>query len=309
MTRQADRDGLDHFSLSDHPSRPPAMLARTVTSLSGGRIVLGMGAHDGRLLRFLAETLHPLVRPEQVEVRHLHAFYNSVLAHDGYELVQVGQISGAPLLAGRRIGNDIQIVRNAENCLIYDRPLNPEGLTWADLVSWWRDRQSLPTEMSDLDAGRELCNRLWRSLGSKPEHVLFHTHAQAYLLRENTPRCPALIPQVYLHYDPQTRRQRGGKDSVLGRERMDFLLLLPHSTRVVLEVDGQQHYADSMDAGAPASPYLYAKMAAEDRALRLKGYEVYRFGGHELTRNEASVTAMLQDFFKTLLAKHPFTVP
>lgn len=79
LTQQADRDGLDHFSLSDHPyigarldayaaigfvlgrtehiaglanvtnvpTRPAPMLARTVTSLSalsGGRIVLGMGA-------------------------------------------------------------------------------------------------------------------------------------------------------------------------------------------------------------------------------------------------------------------------
>ncbi|HEX2312422.1 MAG TPA: LLM class flavin-dependent oxidoreductase [Thermomonospora sp.] len=79
MTQQADRDGLDLFSLSDHPylggrldayaalgfvlgrtrqiagfanvtnlpTRPAPMLARTVTSLSalsGGRVVLGMGA-------------------------------------------------------------------------------------------------------------------------------------------------------------------------------------------------------------------------------------------------------------------------
>ncbi|MEV5889051.1 LLM class flavin-dependent oxidoreductase [Nonomuraea fuscirosea] len=77
--QQGDRDGLDHFSLADHPylggrldayatlgfvlgstrhiaglvnvtnvpTRPPAMLARTVTSLSalsGGRVVLGVGA-------------------------------------------------------------------------------------------------------------------------------------------------------------------------------------------------------------------------------------------------------------------------
>ncbi|WP_327093026.1 LLM class flavin-dependent oxidoreductase [Nonomuraea sp. NBC_01738] len=79
LARQADRDGLDVFSLSDHPylghtvdayaalgfilgrteriagfanvtnlpTRPAPMLARTVTSLSalsGGRIVVGMGA-------------------------------------------------------------------------------------------------------------------------------------------------------------------------------------------------------------------------------------------------------------------------
>lgn len=79
LAQLADRDGLDIFSLSDHPyiggrldayatvgfvlghtrrlagfanvtnlpTRPPALLARTVTTLSalsGGRIVLGMGA-------------------------------------------------------------------------------------------------------------------------------------------------------------------------------------------------------------------------------------------------------------------------
>jgi alkanesulfonate monooxygenase SsuD/methylene tetrahydromethanopterin reductase-like flavin-dependent oxidoreductase (luciferase family) len=79
LVEQADRDGLDLFSLSDHPylgsrldayatiglalgrtrrisgfanvtnlpTRPPVMLARTVTTLSalsGGRVVLGMGA-------------------------------------------------------------------------------------------------------------------------------------------------------------------------------------------------------------------------------------------------------------------------
>ncbi|MFF4625296.1 hypothetical protein [Nonomuraea jabiensis] len=46
-----------------------------------------------------------------------------------------------------------------------------------------------------------------------------------------------------------------------------------------------------------------------NRVLTPFRYEVYRFGGHELTRNEAAVTAMLQDFFEALLAKHPFTVP
>ena len=61
---------------------------------------------------------------------------------------------------------------------------------------------------------------------------------------------------------------------------MDFLLLLPNSVRVVIECDGQQHYADNT---GKASPRRYAAMMAADRDLRLKGYEVYRFGGAELT--------------------------
>lgn len=39
----------------------------------------------------------------------------------------------------------------------------------------------------------------------------------------------------------------------------------------------QEHYAD----GEEASPQLYTGMTAEDRRLRLRGYEVYRLGGLE----------------------------
>lgn len=56
---------------------------------------------------------------------------------------------------------------------------------------------------------------------------------------------PALIPQVYLHYDPYTMREiaaRGGPGPLV-RQRMDFLLLLPNRTRIVIEVDGKHHYA------------------------------------------------------------------
>nr|WP_279582585.1 LLM class flavin-dependent oxidoreductase [Fodinicola feengrottensis] len=97
MARQADRDGLDLVSLSDHPylgerldayaalgfilgrtqhisglanvtnlpTRPAPMLARTVTSLSalsGGRIVLGMGA--GGLWDRIADLGVPRLSPD-----------------------------------------------------------------------------------------------------------------------------------------------------------------------------------------------------------------------------------------------------
>jgi hypothetical protein len=49
---------------------------------------------------------------------------------------------------------------------------------------------------------------------------------------------------------------------------MDFLLLAPNGRRVVIEVDGKQHYAE----GDKASPRLYSQMVAEDRRLQLRGY-------------------------------------
>jgi very-short-patch-repair endonuclease len=63
---------------------------------------------------------------------------------------------------------------------------------------------------------------------------------------------------------------------------------------VVLEVDGKQHYAN----GDTASPTLYSEMVAEDRRLRLSGYEVYRFGGAELMKKGADT--MVAEFFDQL---------
>jgi very-short-patch-repair endonuclease len=104
-----------------------------------------------------------------------------------------------------------------------------------------------------------------------------------------------LIPQVYLHYDPYTAVKRR-VPGPLSRQRMDFLLLLPHHIRIVIECDGKQHYAD--DNGR-ADPHRYAAMMADDRELRLKGYEVYRFGGADLADDQAA-RHLLSTFFHRL---------
>jgi very-short-patch-repair endonuclease len=66
----------------------------------------------------------------------------------------------------------------------------------------------------------------------------------------------------------------------------------------VLEIDGKQHYSD----GDRSSPRLYAEMAAEDRRLKLRGYEVFRFGGDEF-RSQFKPEAMLAAFFTELFAR------
>jgi hypothetical protein len=59
---------------------------------------------DQEFLRFLAETIHPVVRPDSDEARDLVAAYNNELATDGWQLVEVKQISGKPVFAPRRAG-------------------------------------------------------------------------------------------------------------------------------------------------------------------------------------------------------------
>lgn len=191
------------------------------------------------------------------------------------------------------IDNNIAISRHSEHCLVYDRPITGAGLTYGDLVTWWR---SVHPEAGDDDvaAGRNLHARLVASLASHPERLLFQTYAARYAAGFDI---PALVPQVYLHYDPYTARQRGPAGSPLPRQRMDFLILFSDRRRVVIEVDGAQHYSEN----GQVSPRLYSEMVAADRDLRLIGYEVYRFGGSELGQPDA--TELLNRFFDRLAAR------
>jgi len=123
---------------------------------------------------------------------------------------------------------------------------------------------------------------------------------------------PALIPQVYLHYDPYTRKN-SEHTGALYRRRMDFLLLAPDRSRIVIEVDGAHHYGiknppdDNGRVTYTASPRLYSEMVAEDRRLRLADYEIYRFGGWELTRPDSLKD--LSGFFTELLDRHKRPTP
>ncbi|MFJ8613582.1 hypothetical protein ACIRH0_41380 [Streptomyces sp. NPDC093675] len=196
------------------------------------------------------------------------------------------------------VNNRLDIVRNDEYCLTYARPLRAAGLSWAELVSWWQETNpAVPGDQAA--ASRDLCERLAASLASPPERVLFDTYAALYF-REGGAALPALIPQVYLHYDPYTAKARA-TPGPLARQRMDFLLLLPHRVRVVLEVDGQPHYS----VNGRANPELYAQMVSEDRHLKLSGYDVYRFGGHEFDQSDGP--RVVAGFFRELFGR--FNIP
>ena len=95
-----------------------------------------------------------------------------------------------------------------------------------------------------------------------------------------------------------------GRDALF-RFRMDFLMLLPDGVRVVLEVDGKQHYSGE---NGMADTKLYSRMVEADRDLKLTGYEVFRFGGAELQGNTFAAQ-MVEKFFRDLFRRFRVTVP
>lgn len=63
-----------------------------------------MDGDDETFLRFLCETIHPVVRPDVTEAERVCQLYNSFLKNDGYELAEKARISGKPVYVGRYIG-------------------------------------------------------------------------------------------------------------------------------------------------------------------------------------------------------------
>ncbi|MCZ8170904.1 MAG: hypothetical protein O9272_04095 [Brevundimonas sp.] len=278
-----------------------------------------IGAFDCSRARFgalLEQVVHPLSRSGDDQKKAVAAL-NAVLARDGYELAQEGEISGHPLfrfqslargVSGRpknlifasrgpkpeigfadAINNDIVILSGEESCLVYDRPLGASGLLWSELVSWW-------SEVTPGADAAKLGARLQESLASDAERKLFATYFKAY--RSTLDEVlPALLPQVYLHYDPAVVKSLRHR-LPLPRQRMDFLMLFPSRQRIVIEVDGKHHFSEN---DIP-SLKVYAGMVSADRELRLAGYEVYRFGANELVGDGAE--ARITDFFDKLFRLH-----
>jgi very-short-patch-repair endonuclease len=195
------------------------------------------------------------------------------------------------------INNDVEIGSNADDVLIYDLPIPTGGLLWNDLQSWWAEKQ----KVSAVEAKRTLYNRLLVCLPqtSPSQRLLFTAYAKHF--GTAIPKLPALLPEVWLHWDPKTVRERG--QNALLRFRMDFLMLLPNGVRVVIEVDGKHHYSDEQGRGSPSK---YSAMMEADRELRLAGYEVHRFGAEELREGSEPLVGV---FFERLFKLHRVALP
>ncbi|HLP88473.1 MAG TPA: hypothetical protein VK184_07780 [Nostocaceae cyanobacterium] len=276
--------------------------------------------NDETFLRFIEEIAHPVVREKNNQKQFIEII-NNLLINNGFRLEAREFISELPIYKVIKIAsgvsgniknlifaangpkpeiiledslnNDILIVKNEEYCLVYDQNIPITGLLWKDLFTWWA-RKNFEKDFT-IETERKFYKRLYNSLSSEPEKLVFRTYFEIFKNKLHE-FLPALIPQVYLHYDPYSLREL--REKRIPRQRMDFLILFSQQERVVIEVDGKQHYADD----DIASPQKYAEMVAADRNLKLAGYDIYRFGGYELCGTSGK--SILEDFFNKLMQKY-----
>ncbi|GHD81100.1 hypothetical protein GCM10010317_103940 [Streptomyces mirabilis] len=273
-----------------------------------------------RLGRFLEGLASPAVLPDEQAQRRFVELANHHLQPTGAQLRQDGEADGYPLFHLVQLGrgtarrprnlifatlgkpdirftsaldNDIEVAERADQVLVYDHTVGKDGLSWRDLLSWWQETRNI-TDLAE--ANRSLYDRMQASLprDSPGQNNLFWLYHNIY--KDNLGDVPALLPEIWVHWDPKTVRERGPR--ALQNLRMDFLMLLPGNRRVVLEVDGIQHY--TRNGGAEPDSAKYAATVAGDRDLKFQGYEVFRFGHDEL-RDRDRARRVLTPFFRALL--------
>ncbi len=79
---------------------------------------------DAEFLRFLSETVHPVVRPNTDEARGLVVKFNEHLQKDGWKLVQQREISGRPVFTAQLTSGHVEIFEEPTGWPKVDRQLS-----------------------------------------------------------------------------------------------------------------------------------------------------------------------------------------
>jgi len=86
---------------------------------------------DELYLKFLTETIHPIVRSNQEEIDKLIEIYNRHLNTDGFEIVRDGNISGKSLFSWRKIDIGVSLKDEVNKNKIMMKPLEKVNVVYA----------------------------------------------------------------------------------------------------------------------------------------------------------------------------------
>lgn len=90
---------------------------------------------DQEFLKFLCETVHPVVRTDSGKARDIVAAYNTELRRDGWQLSESRMISGRPVFAPERVGARTEIFEEPTGWQKVDRQFQEVRLRLDTAVS------------------------------------------------------------------------------------------------------------------------------------------------------------------------------
>lgn len=200
---------------------------------------------DRTFKKFMEELTYPDVHSKERQKEYVKVL-NSYLKDDGFFLNCSNYVSGDPVFTLRKsvrgvgntvkniifagiggkpdivledsLSNNIRLIENGTECLIYNQPISVDGLKWNELVTWWGNTDKYTKKDAD-----RFFDRLLKSTDSNAEKNFMWVYYEYFIKGRNNPGLPALIPQVYCHYDPKSAKMRNG--AVYVHQRMDFLML------------------------------------------------------------------------------------
>lgn len=70
---------------------------------------------DDVFLRFLCETIHPVVRADIEQVKRLQKLYNQLLQVDGFELIEYTRISDKPVFKGKELNRSQKLLHQIKS--------------------------------------------------------------------------------------------------------------------------------------------------------------------------------------------------
>lgn len=184
--------------------------------------------------------------------------------------------------------------------LLYNSGNQKELITWNELNSWYAKTKYINSIEGIPVSLKERCEN---SLSNLFEKFFFNSYFELYEDKLGD-SLPALFPQVYLNFDTKNNNKQNKIN-----QKMDFILCLSNGKRIIIELDGYQHYAEKINFlngnyEYKFAPKNYAEMVSFDRKLRLDGYDIYRFGGLEYYSDPLLFKNIMQEFFDTLFQKY-----